>query len=113
MSDHVQSTPITLQVGHAEASVAERFLPKGVLANHGQRVVYGQRLIQGDEDILLGWDRDSRGGVARDYYVKRLRDWRASADIAGATPAGIELWGRMCGWTLARAHARSSDRVAI
>ena len=113
MTDDVSSTPILLEVRQAEASVAERFLPKGAFSNHGQRVVYGQRLIQGDDDILLGWDRDAYQGAARDYYVRRLRDWRASADVAGATPAGIELWGRMCGWTLARAHARSSDRVAI
>jgi hypothetical protein len=113
MTDHVQSAPILLEVNQAETSVAERFLPKSTFSNHGQRVVNGQRLIQSEDDIFLGWERDSCAGVPRDYYVRRLRDWRASADIAGATPAGIELWGRMCGWTLAKAHARSGDRVAI
>jgi Uncharacterized protein conserved in bacteria (DUF2252) len=113
MTDHVRGAPLLLQVTQAEVSVAERFLPKGAFSNHGQRVVYGQRLIQGDDDIFLGWERDSREGVNRDYYVRQLRDWRVSADIAGMTPAGMELWGRMCGWTLARAHARSGDRIAI
>jgi uncharacterized protein (DUF2252 family) len=113
MTDHVPSTPILLEVTQAETSVAGRFLPKSTFSNHGQRVVFGQRLIQSEDDVFLGWERGSYGGVPRDYYVRQLRDWRASADIAGATPAGIELWGRMCGWTLAKAHARSGDRVAI
>lgn len=113
MTDHVRSSPVLLQVKQAEASVAERFLPKGAFSNHGQRVVHGQRLIQADDDIFLGWERDSQSGVSRDYFVRGLRDWRASADIAGMTPGGMELWGRMCGWSLARAHARSGDRVAI
>lgn len=113
MTDHVRSTPILLEVRQAQTSVAERFLSKGAFSSHGQRVVYGQRLIQGDDDIFLGWERDSRGGITRDFYVRQLRDWRSSADIAGLTPAATELWGRMCGWTLARAHARSGDRVAI
>ena len=113
MTDHVRSTPVLLEVRQAQPSVAERFLSKGAFSSHGQRVVYGQRLIQSDDDIFLGWERDSRGGVTRDYYVRQLRDWRSSADIAGVTPPAAELWGRMCGWTLARAHARSGDRVAI
>ena len=113
MTDRGGSTPILLEVRQAETSVDERFLPKGAFSSHGQRVVYGQRLIQGDDDIFLGWEREMHGGVTRDYYVRQLRDWRASADGAGMTPAATELWGRMCGWTLARAHARSGDRVAI
>jgi sugar/nucleoside kinase (ribokinase family) len=70
-------------------------------------------MIQAATDIFLGWLRDTRGGRARDYYIRQLRDWKGSADIAGMTPAGMELWGQMCGWTLARAHARTGDRIAI
>ena len=113
ITDHVSTSPVLLQVRQAEVSVAERYLPKGAFSNHGQRVVYGQRLMQAEDDILLGWERDSRNGTVRDYYVRRLPDWRVSADVAGLTPAATELWGRMCGWALARAHARSGDRVAI
>jgi hypothetical protein len=61
----------------------------------------------------LGWERFAWQGDERDYYIRQLRDWKGSADIEGMTQAGMELWGRMCGWTLARAHARSGDRLAI
>ena len=91
------------------ASVLESYSTKSPTAHHGKRVVDGQRLMQAASDIFLGWDRF--GG--RDFYVRQLRDWKGSADIGGMTPAGMELWGRMCGWTLARAHARSGDRLAI
>ena len=99
----------------AEASVLERFTSKSRFSNHGQRVVEGQRLMQAASDIFLGWERTSWGeGLAhRDYYVRQLRDWKGSADIAGMTAEGLVLWGQMCGWTLARSHARSGDRVAI
>jgi hypothetical protein len=69
--------------------------------------------MQAASDIFLGWERFAWDGRPRDYYLRQLRDWKGSADVAGMTPAGMELWGRMCGWTLARAHARSGDRVAI
>jgi uncharacterized protein (DUF2252 family) len=111
--DHTHREPLFLQVKEAEASVIERFTSKCVQANHGQRVVYGQRMMQAAGDIFLGWERDTRDGKVRDYYIRQLRDWKGSADISGMTPAGMNLWGRMCGWTLARAHARTGDRVAI
>jgi uncharacterized protein (DUF2252 family) len=111
--DHSHREPLFLQVKQAEASILERFTSKGVYANHGQRVVYGQRMMQAAGDIFLGWQRDTRNGQVRDYYIRQLRDWKGSADISGMTPAGMGLWGRMCGWTLARAHARTGDRVAI
>jgi uncharacterized protein (DUF2252 family) len=111
--DHSHREPLFLQVKEAEASVVERFTSKCLHANHGQRVVYGQRMMQAAGDIFLGWERDTREGKVRDYYIRQLRDWKGSADISGMTPAGMDLWGRMCGWTLARAHARTGDRVAI
>jgi hypothetical protein len=93
--------------------VLEPYTSKGEFSNHGRRVVVGQRLMQASSDIFLGWERFERDGVARDYYVRQLRDWKGSADIGGMTPAGMKLWAQMCGWTLARAHARTGDRVAI
>ncbi len=106
-------SPLLLQVKEADASVLERFTAKSRLANHGQRVVAGQHLMQTASDIFLGWERFDFIGYERDYYIRQLRDWKGSADLAGMTPAGMELWGQMCGWTLARGHARSGDRVAI
>jgi uncharacterized protein (DUF2252 family) len=106
-------SPLLLQVKEADASVLEQFTAKSRFANHGQRVVAGQHLIQTASDIMLGWERFDFKGYERDYYIRQLRDWKGSADIAGMTPAGMELWGQMCGWTLARGHARSGDRIAI
>jgi uncharacterized protein (DUF2252 family) len=111
--DHAHRSPLFLQIKQAEASVLERFTSKTGFANHGQRVVCGQRMMQAATDIFLGWVRNKRDGIQRDYYVRQLRDWKGSADIAGMTSAGMDLWGRMCGWTLARAHARTGDRIAI
>lgn len=106
-------TPLFLQVKEAEASVLERFTSKTTYANHGHRVVAGQRMMQASSDIFLGWVRFDWQGDRRDYYVRQLRDWKGSADVQGMSPPGMELWGRMCGWTLARTHARSGDRIAI
>jgi uncharacterized protein (DUF2252 family) len=111
--DETRSSQVLLQVRQAEESVLERFWSKSAFANHGERVVHGQRLLQASDDIFLGWERDTHQGHKRDYYVRRLRDCTTSADVAGMTSAGMELWGRMCGWVLARAHARSGDRIAI
>jgi uncharacterized protein (DUF2252 family) len=111
--DHDHGTPLFLQVKQAEASVLERFTRASDFANHGERVVAGQRLMQSASDIFLGWDRFTWRDREQDYYFRQLRDWKGSADIAGMTPAGMDLWARMCGWTLARAHARSGDRIAI
>ena len=111
--DRDRISPLFLQVKEAEASVLERFTTKSALSNHGLRVVAGQRLMQAASDIFLGWDRVDWAGRSRDYYIRQLRDWKGSADVAGMTRAGMDLWGRMCAWTLARAHARSGDRIAI
>ena len=108
-----QDAPLFLQVKEADASVIEEFTSKSRFSHHGHRVVAGQLLMQAASDIFLGWERFDWLGEERDYYVRQLRDWKGSADIEGMTRAGMELWGRMCGWTLARAHARSGDRVAI
>jgi uncharacterized protein (DUF2252 family) len=108
-----QDVPLFLQVKEAEASVIEEFTSRSEFSNRGQRVVAGQRLMQAASDIFLGWDRLAWLGDECDCYIRQLRDWKGSADIEGMTHVGMELWGRMCGWTLARAHARSGDRVAI
>jgi uncharacterized protein (DUF2252 family) len=106
-------TPLFLQLKEANASVLEPFTAKSPFSQHGARVVAGQRLMQAASDIFLGWERFEWEGEQRDCYIRQLRDWKGSADVAGMTPAGMELWARMCGWTLARAHARSGDRAAI
>jgi uncharacterized protein (DUF2252 family) len=111
LDDH--DSPLLLQVKQAETSVLEQFTSKSEFSNHGERVVAGQRLMQAASDIFLGWERLDWEGDTRDYYIRQLRDWKGSADIRGMTPAGMRLWGLMCGWTLARGHARSGDRIAI
>jgi len=111
LDDH--DSPLLLQVKQAETSVLEPFTSQSKFSNHGQRVVVGQRLMQAASDIFLGWERFDWGDYKRDYYIRQLRDWKGSADIRGMTPEGMGLWAQMCGWTLARAHARSGDRVAI
>jgi uncharacterized protein (DUF2252 family) len=112
--DHDHGSPLFLQIKEAQASVLEPFTAPSTFPNHGQRVVAGQRLMQSASDIFLGWERVPRErGIERDYYFRQLRDWKGSADVAGMTPEGMELWARMCGWTLARAHARSGDRIGI
>jgi uncharacterized protein (DUF2252 family) len=107
--------PLFLQFKEAEASVMEEFLGKSTFRNHGQRVVTGQRLMQASSDIFLGWLHVKEGldGRARDFYGRQLKDWKGSAEIEQMVPEGMAAYGRLCGWTLARAHARSGDRVAI
>jgi uncharacterized protein (DUF2252 family) len=107
--------PLFLQLKEAEASVLEPFLGPSEFSNHGQRVVTGQRLMQATSDIFLGWLRLEAGldGKARDFYVRQLKDWKGSAVIEEMVPKGMALYGQLCGWTLARAHARSGDRIAI
>jgi uncharacterized protein (DUF2252 family) len=109
------SDPLFLQVKEAEASVLSRFVGASEYPNQGQRVVAGQRLMQAASDIFLGWQRIEAGldGRTRDFYVRQLRDWKFSLDIETMIPAGMRMYGALCGWTLARAHARSGDRVAI
>jgi uncharacterized protein (DUF2252 family) len=106
--------PLFLQAKEAQASVLERFTKKSQYTNHGQRVVAGQRLMQASSDIFLGWERvDGIDGVKRDFYIRQLKDWKGSADIDQMVPDGMEGYGKGCAWTLARAHARSGDRIAI
>ena len=108
------SDPLFLQVKEAEQSVLSPFARAGAYDNQGQRVVAGQRLMQAASDIFLGWERvTGLDGTHRDFYVRQLRDWKFSADIATMLPAGLRLYGQACAWTLARAHARSGDRIAI
>jgi uncharacterized protein (DUF2252 family) len=110
-----ETDPLFLQVKEAEASVLSRFVGASRYANQGQRVVAGQRLMQAASDIFLGWQRIEAGldGKSRDFYVRQLRDWKFSIEIAQLRPEGLQLYGALCGWTLARAHARSGDRIAI
>ncbi|HEY3831013.1 MAG TPA: DUF2252 domain-containing protein [Acidimicrobiia bacterium] len=106
--------PLFLQVKEAEASVLEPFAGKSEYTLHGQRVVEGQRLMQATSDIFLGWERFAGvDGVDRDYYVRQLWDGKVSADLQTLFAQQLSTYGRMCGWTLARAHARSGDRIAI
>jgi uncharacterized protein (DUF2252 family) len=109
-----ESDPLFLQVKEAEASVLEPVAGRSGFANHGQRVVEGQRLLQASSDIMLGWFRAAGlDGVERDYYVRQLWDWKFSAAIDTMTPATLDVYARLCAWTLARGHARSGDRIAI
>jgi uncharacterized protein (DUF2252 family) len=105
---------VFLQAKEAEASVLERFTKKSAYSNHGARVVAGQRLMQASSDILLGWQRTvGLDGIPRDYYVRQLSDWKGSIDTDDAIPEGMKVYGELCAHTLARAHARSGDRIAI
>jgi len=110
-----ESDPLFLQVKEAEASVLSRFVGASKYANMGQRVVAGQRLMQASSDIFLGWQRAEAGldGEQRDFYVRQLRDWKYSVAIEAMVASAMRMYGRLCGWTLARAHARSGDRIAI
>lgn len=106
--------PLFLQAKEAQASVLERFLDPCEYENQGERVVRGQRLMQGSSDIFLGWQRvRGEGGIERDFYMRQLRDWKGSFDAEKAVPRGTLLYAQLCGETLARAHARSGDRVEI
>jgi uncharacterized protein (DUF2252 family) len=106
--------PLFLQAKEAQESVLEAFVGKSRYPNSGQRVVAGQRLMQAASDIFLGWDRlTGLDGQARDFYIRQLRDWKGSADIDTMTASVMTLYARMCAATLARAHARSGDRIAI
>ena len=109
------SDPLFLQIKEAEESVLSRFLGASQFTNMGQRVVAGQRLMQASSDIFLGWHRIAAGldGKQRDFYVRQLRDWKFSLDIDAMVPGGMRIYGNLCGWTLARAHARSGDAIAI
>jgi uncharacterized protein (DUF2252 family) len=106
--------PLFLQCKEAQPSVLEPFLGKSEFSHHGRRVVEGQRMMQASSDIMLGWLRATGiDGETRDFYVRQLWDWKSSADVGVMAPAGMAIYGRMCGWTLARAHARSGDCITI
>jgi uncharacterized protein (DUF2252 family) len=106
--------PLLLQAKEAQESVLAEFAGKSKYSHQGERVVAGQHLMQASSDIFLGWDRvDGLDGVRRDFYVRQLRDWKGSADVDQMIPQGMLAYGHLCGATLARAHARSGDRIAI
>jgi uncharacterized protein (DUF2252 family) len=108
------SDPLFLQAKEAEASVLEPYVGASRFHNHGRRVVEGQRLMQAASDIFLGWcPVVGLDGRERHFYVRQLWDWKRSAEVESLTPRGLEIYARICGWTLARAHARSGDRIAI
>jgi len=109
-----QGDPLFLQVKEAQASVLERFVGRSKYANHGERVVAGQRLMQAATDIFLGWQRiKGFDGVTRDYYVRQFQDWKGGAEVDNLLVPGATMYARICGATLARAHARWGDRIAI
>jgi uncharacterized protein (DUF2252 family) len=103
--------PLLLQVKEASASVLEPFLGASVYDEPGQRVVEGQRMMQAASDLFLGWGPSATGD--RHYYWRQLRDMKGSAEIDRMSPDALDAYGRMCGWSLARAHARSGPAVAI
>jgi uncharacterized protein (DUF2252 family) len=106
--------PLFLQIKEAEPSVLEPFVGRSPYANHGQRVVEGQRLMQAASDILLGWFRtEALDGLTHDFYIRQLWDWKVSLDIGAMDEATLNLYAKLCAWTLARAHAVSGDAVAI
>jgi uncharacterized protein (DUF2252 family) len=107
--------PLFLQIKEAQPSVLERFLAASTYENAGQRIVVGQRLMQATSDIFLGWLKleQDLDGEPRDFYVRQLSDWKGAVTVDRMTPQELTDYGRLCGATLARAHARSGDRVAI
>ncbi len=109
------SDPLFLQMKEAGPSVLSEFVGRSRYANQGQRVVEGQRLMQAASDAFLGWQRlnPAPDGVVRDFYIRQLRDWKFSLETQAMQPSGLSDYGEVCGWTLARAHARSGDRIAI
>jgi uncharacterized protein (DUF2252 family) len=109
-----QSDPLFLQVKEAQPSVLSPYQGASKYANQGERVVAGQRLMQAASDIFLGWQRtQGLDGQYRDFYVRQLRDWKFSMPIEVMIPQGMRIYAQLCGGTLARAHARSGDRIAI
>ncbi len=109
--------PLFLQIKEAQESVLEPYLGKSEFANHGQRVLEGQRVMQAVSDIFLGWvhvgAETTLDQTPRDFYFRQLWDWKTSTDLDVITAKGLEIYATVCGWTLARAHARSGDRIAI
>jgi uncharacterized protein (DUF2252 family) len=106
--------PLFLQAKEAQESVLAGYAGPSQYTNQGERVVAGQHLMQAASDIFLGWQRTTGpDNIERDFYIRQLRDWKISADIERMVPRGMAVYAGLCGWTLARAHARSGDRMAI
>jgi hypothetical protein len=111
---HGDDHPLFLQFKEAEASVLEPYLGGSEFSNHGRRVVEGQRLMQSTSDVMLGWIRLAGiDGAERDFYVRQMWNGKGTADTATMGPRDMTIYARACGWTLARAHARSGDAAAI
>jgi uncharacterized protein (DUF2252 family) len=110
-----ENDPLFLQAKEAQRSVLEGFLGASAYPTSGHRVVAGQRLMQASSDIFLGWEHVDAGldGQSRDFYIRQLRDGKGSAVIESQDPPTMAIYANLCGWTLARAHARSGDRIAI
>ncbi len=108
-ADAEDDDPLFLQIKEANRSVLEPHLPATLYGNQGQRVVVGQRYMQAASDLFLGWTRYRN----RDFYVRQLRDMKSSIDLTGVRSAGLDAYSALCAWTLARAHARSGDPVAV
>lgn len=113
MADQDEGDVLMLQLKQAEASVLEKYLGASRARHHGKRVVEGQRVMQAASDILLGWTQVVVKGQEVDFYVRQMWDWKDSADIATMDATSLEIYAHLCGWTLARAHSRSGDRVAL
>ncbi|WP_103544183.1 DUF2252 domain-containing protein [Streptomyces sp. SM1] len=106
--------PLFLQAKEADESVLAPYVGGSTFSTQGERVVVGQRLMQATSDIFLGWERvTGLEGKRRDFYIRQLRDWKGIAVAESMSPKRMGLFGRLCGATLARAHARSGDRIAI
>jgi uncharacterized protein (DUF2252 family) len=106
--------PLVLQAKEAQASVLEPYLGASEFQNHGERVVRGQRISHAASDIFLSWQRSmGLDGMEHNFYVRQLWDWKASIDLSTMSESGLHAYTRACGWSLARSHARSGDRVAI
>ncbi len=107
--------PLFLQFKEAQASVLEEFLQPSEYSTHSERVVAGQHLMQTSSDIFLGWlhAHSNLDGQHRDFYGRQLKDWKGSVEVDSLTAEGMTIYGELCGWVLARAHARSGDRIAI
>jgi hypothetical protein len=105
-----ENDPLILQAKEATASVMEPYLEGSRRANHAERVVVGQQLMQATSDIFLGW---TRGAGGRDFYLRQLWDMKGSVDTTILQPTGLGFYGGLCGWSLARAHARTGDAAAI
>jgi uncharacterized protein (DUF2252 family) len=111
----VEKEALLLQAKEAGPSVLAGYAGKSDYRHQGERVVAGQHLMQASSDIFLGWlrARGTAGGRYTDYYLRQLRDWKMSAVIEEMIPVGMQVYAQLCGWTLARAHARAGDRIAI